>query len=370
MRRQELLSRFRDLHHAVARLLEALPPNDRFESNIGIAIEALAAALLPPIPHPLGDDVWRLRLDPTRHVRYGALKTFAEAGQARRGSLALNRAVWRWDPLRFGPGLVYVPDGYASTLVSLLGELEERVTPGRVVDGPIMGDDAFSRLALAEAVNLLRAAGRPAAGFPVWPPIPDSPRADLLLQAGSGRAEVKEILARWERLSDHASRVVELLLPAGHAPEADEQLRTVAGLLCPPARASGFDPARHLFLAGPPSDDVAGDPDRRLFTFAEAVPLAERHVAAGWDAERRLSADTLSLHEPPFVGISTQRAEVVAGLLTELAARVRPGCVVEGPILDDNSYRRFVVRIAGDLSFRSGGAVGPRDWDSEVSYYP
>jgi len=236
-------------------------------------------------------------------------------------------------------------------------------------------DGALSRLAREEASSLLRAAGRPAtARFPTWSSPPGPPAAEPLLPTGPDRAEVKELLDRWERLSDHASRVVELLLPAGRAPEAEPHLRTIARLLCPPARHPGFDPARHLFLAGPPDsaisdpdDGPGGERDRRLYTFAEAVPSAQRHVTAGWDAERRLRLETLSLHEPPFVGISTQRAEVIAALLTDLAERVRPGCLVEGPILDDNSYRRFVARIAGDLSLRANAAVGPRDWDGEGS---
>jgi hypothetical protein len=109
-----------------------------------------------------------------------------------------------------------------------------------------------------------------------------------------------------------------------------------------------MDPARHL---------LSGQWD---YTFWYAPPAPGTGSAIPLDelvAEWRALIEAERGKEPPLanvdaVVISAVRAQIIAYLLQELAARLRPGFAV-GPILSDGSLSAFVEELATDLKTRS-----------------
>lgn len=98
-----------------------------------------------------------------------------------------------------------------------------------------------------------------------------------------------------------------------------------------------MDPSRHWIghvpLDGPkPLDDFV----------AQARPA----LAAGAAIDGRAPGSR------DIVAISTQRAGVIATLLEELAARLRPG-VASGPIRSDGDLARLTHELAEDMYRRS-----------------
>lgn len=104
---------------------------------------------------------------------------------------------------------------------------------------------------------------------------------------------------------------------------------------------------------------VAADPARHFVTLARyagdvAVPLELDAPVAGWRAAiaaGRAHEPNVTYAYPEVLSLSLERTRVVAELLHEYAARMRPGVAV-GPVQSSGELSRFLAELATDLRTR------------------
>jgi len=380
IRHQQLSSSFNQLHQAAARLVETLPSSDQFPLPTAAAIQALTDAIMPTLTLEKG---WRDAINPTHHSLFtGELETLNEAAQQyREGFEQLREIEGNTTAIDFlDPGLVPISGSYALKVSLLLRELEERVRPGQIIEGPIQASDDYRQILDQIAQDLRRRSGS------------DTTRHEYLDMAGqiydsavegteeddsppanpsdAERIETDQLVPRYQRLHQAAARLLVTLPPTSQLPvDTASELAAVSAAILPAAQHAGLDPARHSLAIRSAEAGSGGQRPHHPRTLAEAGHDGRQTIEAGWKAEASAPHESLLLHQPEFTAISVQRARITAELLTELAERLRPGRTVDGPILGNDSYRRFVAEIAQDLYYRSGGGAGPRSWDHDPEYW-
>jgi hypothetical protein len=133
--------------------------------------------------------------------------------------------------------------------------------------------------------------------------------------------------------------------PATPARQALDELRAaLVGAPPPPSAGPRRDPRRHLLGAHRWERGADGNTSPRPYPLAEAATEFRRLVEGGRDIESHL-------YQPRDEGgqaISRVRALVLANLMDEFAARLRPGTAV-GPIDADDSFGGLVAELADHL---------------------